>query len=138
MPRLTLTELEAVLDEHSPRWRKHARILGLGVQDIHVTMPLGAELVRAGGTFSGPALMALADRAAYYLTLALVGPVPDAVTSNLAIHFLVRPQPGDITATATVLRIGSRLVVSSVEMHAAEQLVAHATVTYALPQAYTS
>jgi len=152
MPRLTLSELEAVLDEHSPRWRQHARILGLGTHDILVTMPLGAELVRApchrsggaalrgaaGGTMSGPALMALADRAAYYLTLALVGPVADAVTSNLAIHFLVRPQPGDITATATMLRIGTRLVVSSVDMHAAEQLVAHATVTYALPQAYTS
>lgn len=133
MPRLTLTELEALLDEHSPRWRQHARILGLGEHDIMVTMPFRAELVRGGGTMSGPALMALADRAAYYLTLALVGPVPSAVTSNLAIHFLVRPQPGDITATATMLRIGTRLAVSSVDLHAAEQLVAHATVTYALP-----
>lgn len=138
MPRLTLSELEALLDEHSPRWRQHARILGLGEQDIMVTMPFRAELVRAGGTMSGPALMALADRAAYYLTLALVGPVPSAVTSNLTIHFLVRPQPGDITATATILRIGSRLAVSTVDLHAAEQLVAHATVTYALPPAYTS
>jgi uncharacterized protein (TIGR00369 family) len=124
-----------LLDEHSPCWRQRARILGLGEHDILVTMPFRADLVRAGGTLSGPAMMALADRSAYYLTLAHVGPAPSAVTANLAIHFLLRPQPGDITATATMLRLGRRLAVSSVELCAAEQLVAHATVTYALPPA---
>jgi uncharacterized protein (TIGR00369 family) len=134
MPPLTLVELETLLDEHSPRWRSFSRITSLGEHAIHVTMPFHADLVRAGGTMSGPGLMALADRAAYYLTLALVGSVPDAVTVNLDIHFLVRPLPGDITATATMLRIGSRLAVSSVDLRSGDQCVAHATVTYALPK----
>jgi uncharacterized protein (TIGR00369 family) len=126
-------ELEALLDQHSPHWRSRVRITGLAGRSITVTMPFRADSLRAGGTISGPALMALADRAAYYLTLALVGPVPSAVTANLDIHFLFRPDPTDVTATATMLRIGKRLAVSTVDLHSGDQLVAHATVTYALP-----
>jgi acyl-coenzyme A thioesterase PaaI-like protein len=59
--------------------------------------------------------------------------VPSAATANLDIHFLVRPKPEDITATATMLRLGRRLAVTKVDIHSADQLVAHATVTYALP-----
>jgi acyl-coenzyme A thioesterase PaaI-like protein len=91
------------------------------------------ELMRAGGTISGPALMLLADTAAYFLTLALAGPVPSAATANLDIHFLVRPKPGDIVAIATMLRLGRRLAVSKVDLRSGDDLVAHATVTYALP-----
>jgi uncharacterized protein (TIGR00369 family) len=127
-------ELEAVLDEHSPRWRSHARITSLADRSITVTMPFQPELLRAGGTISGPSMMALADRAAYYLTLALVGPVPSAVTANLSIQFLIRPAPADIIATATMLRLGRRLAVSAVDLEVQGELVAHATVSYALPR----
>ena len=77
--------------------------------------------------------MALADTAAYFVTLAHAGPVPSAATANLDILFLVRPQPGDIIATATMLRLGRRLAVSKVDLLSDDKLVAHATVTYALP-----
>ncbi len=130
---MTLPELEVLLDEHSPRWRSRARIDSLAEQTITVTMPFHPRLVRAGGTIAGPAMMGLADRAAYYLTLAVVGPVPNAVTANLSIHFLVRPAPEDVTATAKMLRVGRRLAVSNVELHTAGELVALATVSYALP-----
>lgn len=135
MPRLTLAELETLLDEHSPRWRAFARILALGPTTLVLEMPWRTEHARAGGTVSGPALMTLADRAAYYLTLAQVGPFPDAVTANLDIHFLVRPLPGEVTATATLLLLGSAVAVSNVDLHARDRLVAYATVTYALPAA---
>lgn len=131
--QMTLAELETLLDEHSPRWRAFARILAMGPTTLVLEMPWRPEHARAGGTVSGPAMMALADRAAYYLTLAHVGPYPDAVTANLDIHFLVRPPAGEVTATATMLLVGSRLAVSTVELHARDRLVAHATVTYALP-----
>jgi uncharacterized protein (TIGR00369 family) len=133
MPRMTLPEITALMDQHFASWRQFSEITALGDQDITVRMPFRKDLMRAGGTISGPALMALADTAAYFLTLAHAGPVPGAATANLDIHFLVRPQPGDITATATMLRLGRRLAVSKVDLHSGDQLVAHATVTYALP-----
>jgi uncharacterized protein (TIGR00369 family) len=133
MPRMTLSEVEALMDQHFQGWRVFSRIDALGENDIKVTMPFRKDLVRAGGTISGPALMALADTAAYFLTLAHAGPVPSAATANLDIHFLVRPKPDDITATATMLRLGRRLAVSKVDLMSGDQLVAHATVTYALP-----
>lgn len=133
MPKMTIAEIEALMDQGFPDWRKFSTITALGEQDITLRMPFRPDLVRAGGTISGPALMALADTAAYFVTLAHAGPVPSAATANLDIHFLVRPKPVDITATATMLRLGRRLAVSKVDLFSEDQLVAHATVTYALP-----
>ena len=133
MPRLSVTELEALLDKHTPRWRAACRIESLGERDIVVAMPFRAEYARAGDTIAGPAVMKLADRAAYYLTLAIARANPDAVTANLAIHFLARAEPAELIATATMLRHGRRLAVSTVDVRSGDTLVAHATVTYALP-----
>jgi uncharacterized protein (TIGR00369 family) len=133
MPRMTVADIEALMDQHFPDWRRFSEITSLGEQDITLRMPFRKDLVRAGGTISGPALMALADTAAYFVTLAHAGPVPSAATANLDIHFLVRPRPDDITATATMLRLGRRLAVSKVDLCSGDELVAHATVTYALP-----
>lgn len=130
---MTVAELEALMDQNFQGWRTFSTIVGLGENDITVRMPFRKELMRAGGTISGPALMALADTAAYFITLVHAGPVPSAATANLDIHFLVRPKPEDITATATMLRLGRRLAVTKVDIHSGDQLVAHATVTYALP-----
>jgi uncharacterized protein (TIGR00369 family) len=134
MPKLSHAELEALMDEHFPGWRTFTTIVALGERDITTRMPFRTELLRAGGTISGPALMALADTAAYYLTLVHAGPVPSAATANLDIHFLSRPAAGDIVATATLLRLGKRLAVSVVDLRDRDGAhVAHATVTYALP-----
>jgi uncharacterized protein (TIGR00369 family) len=133
MPKLTLAELEALMDKSFPSWRQFSQITAIGEHDLTLRMPFRSDLVRAGGTISGPALMALADTAAYFVTLVHAGPVPSAATANLDIHFLVRPKPADITAVATMLRLGRRLAVSKVDLLSGDDLVAHATVTYALP-----
>ena len=130
---MTIAEIETLLNASFPDWNRFSQITALGDNDITVTMPFRTDLLRAGGTISGPALMALADSAAYYLTLAQAGPVPSAATANLDIHFLVRPKPQAITAVATMLRLGRRLSVAKVDLFSGDQLVAHATVTYALP-----
>jgi uncharacterized protein (TIGR00369 family) len=132
-PVMTVAEIEQLLDAHSKGWRTYSAIETLGERDITVRMPFRPELTRGGGTISGPAMMLLADTAAYFLTLAHAGPVPTAATANLDIHFLSRPAPTDVVATATLLRLGRRLCVSRVDMHSHAELVAHATVTYALP-----
>ena len=134
MSKLSQAELEALMDQYFPSWRTFSSIVSLGERDITTRMPFRPELLRAGGTISGPALMALADTAAYYVTLVHAGPVPSAATANLDIHFLARPVAGDILATATLLRLGKRLAVSAVDLRDANDAhVAHATVTYALP-----
>ena len=58
-----------------------------------------------------------------------------SATANLDIHFLTRPKPADVTAVATMLRLGKRLAVTRVELFSDADLVGHATVTYALPSA---
>ncbi len=133
MPKLTLAELEALMDKSFPSWRQFSQITAVGERDLTLRMPFRNDLVRAGGTISGPALMALADTAAYFVTLAHAGPVASAATANLDIHFLSRPQPAAIRAVATMLRLGRRLSVSRVDLFSETTLVAHATVTYALP-----
>ncbi|MDX2087499.1 MAG: PaaI family thioesterase [Kofleriaceae bacterium] len=134
MPKMTIAEIEALMDQGFSEWRKHSQVVALGDNDITLRMPFRPQLLRVGGTISGPAMMALADTAAYLLTLAHAGPVAGAATTNLDIHFLSRPKPVDVLATATMLRLGRRLSVSRVELHSEDELVAHATVTYALPK----
>lgn len=133
MPRMTIAEIETLMDTGFPSWRQFSTIVALGANDITLEMPFRPDLLRAGGTISGPALMALADTAAYFLTLAQAGPVASAATANLDIAFLRRPKPAGIRAVATMLRLGRRLSVSRVDMLSGDDLVAHATVTYALP-----
>ena len=131
---MTIAEIEALMDQGFPEWRKFSEITGLGEHDLTLRMPFRKSLLRAGGTISGPSMMALADTAAYFLTLAHAGPqVASAATANLDIHFLSRPQPVDVIAVATMLRLGRRLAVSTVNLRSGDELVAHATVTYALP-----
>lgn len=101
---------------------------------ISVSMKIEDRHLRAGGTVSGPSMFALADCAAYYLTLAHVGRVALAVTTNLNINFLSKPD-GDLIAHATLLKLGRRLSVSDISIHLAanDRLVAHATATYSIP-----
>jgi acyl-coenzyme A thioesterase PaaI-like protein len=79
--------------------------------------------------------MGLADSAAYLLILAHIGPVALAVTTNLNIHFMRKPDPGEIFATGSLLKLGSRIAVVEVRLHGADppELFAHATVTYSIP-----
>jgi uncharacterized protein (TIGR00369 family) len=135
MPKMTIAEIEALMDQGFPEWRSFSEMIAQGDRTLTLKMPFRKTLLRAGGTISGPAMMALADTAAYFLTLAEAGPVAGAATANLDIHFLARPQPVDVIATATMLRLGRRLSVSTVDLHSGDDLVAHATVTYALPPA---
>src|ERR1700748_3937187 len=52
------------------------------------------QMLRPGGTVSGPTLMALADFAMYVVLLSAIGPIGLAVPTNLNINFLRKGQPG--------------------------------------------
>ena len=90
--------------------------------------------LRPGGTVSGPSLFTLVDVTAYIVTLAHIGPVGLAVTTNLNIDFLHRPKPGPLTCETRILKLGKRLVVTGSSVADDNgTLVAHATATYSVP-----
>ena len=75
------------------------------------------QMLRPGGTVSGPTLMALADCAMYVVLLSAIGPVGLAVTVNLNINFLRKGAPGqDVLAAARLLKLGKRLAVGEVSL----------------------
>jgi uncharacterized protein (TIGR00369 family) len=100
-----------------------------------VRLKADEQHLRPGGTISGPAMMALCDATMYVAILAAVGPVALAVTTNLSINFLRKPQPGDLIADCTLLKLGKRLAVGEVAIHAADddELVAHCVAAYSIP-----
>ena len=80
-------------------------------------------------------MMALADTAMYALVLSAVGRVPLAVTTNLSINFLRKPEPKDLIAEARMLKLGKALAVGDVIIRSdgSDDVVAHAVVTYSIP-----
>ncbi|MBA8876349.1 PaaI family thioesterase [Phyllobacterium myrsinacearum] len=110
-------------------------VTGAGPGYATMRLDPGDRHLRPGGTVSGPTLFALADIAAYVAILAQIGPVALAVTTNLNINFLRKPELGPIDATAKVLKLGKRLAVMDISLTNGQddELVAHATATYSIP-----
>jgi uncharacterized protein (TIGR00369 family) len=136
MLHFTAAELENFLATHFP----HIETLPYKVECVseralELRLPYADKHLRPGGTISGPTLMTLADTAMYLLVLARLGPVALAVTTNLNINFLRKPQPGEVLARAQLLKLGARLAVGEVTMYSVgeDEPVAHATVTYSIP-----
>jgi uncharacterized protein (TIGR00369 family) len=111
------------------------KIERVGQGSARVRLSAGDAHLRPGGTVSGPAMMALCDATMYVAILATLGPVPLAVTTNLSINFLRKPEPGDLAADCRLLKIGKRLAVGEVSVRAitSEELVAHCVATYSIP-----
>ncbi len=137
-PALTAEEFAALADEGVP----FVGQLGCRVErflpgDVAMRLPYRAFLLRPGGTVCGPAIMALADITLYGVVLSLIGRVELAVTTDLNVHFLAKPRPGDLVAQGRILRLGRVLAVGEVTVAGADggAPVAHATGTYAIPAA---
>jgi uncharacterized protein (TIGR00369 family) len=132
----TLDELRAFLANEFPQSTMEVLAIGDGTASTRQTVDISH--LRPGGTVSGPAMMALADAATYAALLSRIGIVPLAVTSNLNISFLRRPKADRaVVASASLLKAGRRLAVAEVRITSEgdDDLVAHATVTYAIPEA---
>ena len=112
------------------------RIEHLEPMRARVRLPFEERHLRPGGTIAGPVLFHIADFAFWVLIMAMTGPPGvEAVTTNLSINFLRRPGPSDLIAQARIVKLGRRLVMGDVEISSAdaEDMVAHATCTYAMP-----
>ena len=137
IPKLDADAVNALLRRAFPDAQPEAfpHVLEVVAGRVKVMSPYREGLLRPGGVISGPALMSLADTAAYALVLAHVGDQLMAVTSQLNISFLRGARPGDLHAEAELLRLGRRLAVCDVRLWTGgrDRLAAQANVTYVLP-----
>ncbi|MGB0467015.1 MAG: PaaI family thioesterase [Pontibacterium sp.] len=134
--KMTKDELSQFLTEHFPQGDQYGELVALGEGTAEMRLPVDDQHLRPGGTVSGPAMMGLADVATYAALLSRIGPVPLAVTTNLNINFLRKPRADvAIIARAQMLKVGRRLGVGEVHIlsEGEDEPVAHATMTYAIP-----
>lgn len=135
-PVMNAEEVSRFVQEVFPEANSYGwRVLEVTPGRIRVAMMARDEHLRPGGTVSGPTMFALADVVAYLVTLAHVGPVALAVTTNVNINFLRKPAPGELRATGRLVKLGKRLAVSEVHIYAGDddEMIAQATATYSIP-----
>jgi uncharacterized protein (TIGR00369 family) len=138
IPTMTVEQLERFLAaEFSQAFHPGS---GLSIEAVwhgggRVRQAYQPQFIRPGGTISGPTMMALADFAMYVGVLASIGPVPLAVTTNLNINFLRKPEARDLVAECRLLKLGKRLAMGEVTIcsDGMTEPVAHVTSTYSIP-----
>lgn len=134
-----ITRLEALIDDRFPQIHSGGRILSIeeiGDRRACVRMRHHERITRPGGTVSGPAIFTLADFSVYVAIIATLGePGIDAVTTNMNINFLTKPEARDMVSVVRLIRVGRRLAVGEAQIFSdgAADMVAHAIATYALP-----
>ena len=131
---VTVAELNAFFREEFPQ----APIIVDEVGELSATIrqKISDAHLRPGGTVSGPTMMGLADAALYAAILGQIGLVALAVTTNLNINFLRKPDAGkDLIAQCKLIKLGRLLAVGEVSIYSegVAAPVAHATGTYAIP-----
>lgn len=138
MSKISVEQFQRLMEEELP----FASTMGLQVDEIsedsvQMRAVYSDAFLRPGGTVSGPLMMGLADACMYLAVMAKIGPVSLAVTTQLSINFLRKPEPGDIVAVAKLLKLGKRLAVGEVAIYSAShpdnEMVAHVTATYSIP-----
>ena len=135
--KLDVAEMQALVTDGVPLAAYlGCRVLTLAYGAATLRLPFRPELLRPGGTISGPAMMTLADVAIWSAVLSMLGPVALAVTTDLTFHFLKKPPPGDLLAHARTLQLGRRLAIADCTITANDdpRPLAHAVGTYALPE----
>jgi uncharacterized protein (TIGR00369 family) len=132
---MTINELQDMLDGSFPGVTLPYTVDSLTTTAARLRQHVGISHSRPGGTVSGPALMALADCAAWAVILGRIGPVALSVTTSLHIDFLRKPDLVDLVAEATLLKLGKRLAVADVAIYSdgSDEVVAKAQVTYSIP-----
>ena len=136
-PVMTVPELEGFFDQAFPDSSSapDAVVVSVEAGRVQIKLTPDHKNLRPGSLVSGPTQMGLADRAAYAVIIAHIGPVAMAVTSNLNYSFLRGVQLRDFHADARLLKLGRRLATVDVQLWQDDpaNLIGQATVTYALP-----
>ncbi|MGK7870435.1 PaaI family thioesterase [Falsiroseomonas sp. E2-1-a20] len=131
---ITLAEMQARVHQGVPlaaAWEIEVLSFGAGLALLR--LPFRADLLRPGGTVSGPALMGLADVAMWVALLSLSDGQDESLTASLAITFLRPPPPRPVLAEACVIKRGRSLSYGEITLRAegAAEPCAHVTTSWA-------
>ena len=130
----TKAEVAAFIARAFPRSK--CVILEVGNRGSTISLEVGENELRPGGTVSGPTLMGLADMALYIAILGEIGIVPLAVTTSLTINFLRRPAADkNVIGVCELMKLGKTLAVGEVTLYSqgTGEPVAHVVGTYSIP-----
>jgi acyl-coenzyme A thioesterase PaaI-like protein len=130
----TKEEVAAFIADAFPQTR--LVIEAVGSRGATVSLEVGQNDLRPGGTVSGPVLMGVADAALYVAVLGEIGIVPLAVTTNLTINFLRKPEASRrVIGVCKLIKLGKAHAVGEVSLYSEGQSepVAHVVGTYSLP-----
>jgi uncharacterized protein (TIGR00369 family) len=135
MPRMTPEDLHRFLAAEFPQGPPDIVVESVDDTTIRVRQKTDDRHLRPGGTISGPTLMAMVDCGFYLLLLSRLGPVAMAVTTNLNINFMRKPDPGHLVGEGRLLKLGKTLAVGDFTIwnDGESEPLAHATVTYSIP-----
>ena len=135
MPVMTPDDLHRFLKEEFPQAPPGITVESVDDTTIRIRQVTEDRHLRPGGTISGPTLMAMVDCGFYLLLLSRLGPVALAVTTNLNINFMRKPEPGHLVGEGRLLKLGKSLAVGDFTIwnEGETDPVAHATVTYSIP-----
>jgi uncharacterized protein (TIGR00369 family) len=138
LSRLSLAEIDGFLRQEFPQLFIQGEMFSvteIGAGTCRMRMAYHESQLRPGGTISGPAMMQLADVSIWVALLGAIGAVPLAVTTNLSINFLRKPEPRALISTCRMMKIGKSLAVgeASLMSEGSDDVVAHAVATYAIP-----
>ena len=139
---MSIPEIEDLLAREFPQAMRPGS--GLKIEHVQrgiarVRKAFNPNSIRPGGTISGPTMMGLADFALYVAIFSAIGPQTLAVTTNLNINFLRKPEQADLIADARLMKVGKRLVIGEVTLRSdgEDDPVAHVTATYSVPSRNT-
>ena len=135
MPGMTSEELRRFLETEFPQAPAGITVDSVDDTTIRIRQKTLDQHLRPGGTVSGPTLMAMVDFGFYLLLLSRLGPVALAVTTNLNINFMRKPDPGHLVGEGRLMKLGKTLAVGDFTIwnEGEKDPVAHATVTYSIP-----
>jgi len=135
---VTPEQLNTFLENDFPQCR--SRVETLANRYAKIRHKIEESDLRPGGTVSGPVMFGVADAALYMAILGEIGLVPLAVTTNLNINFLNKPDAHrDLIGECKLIKVGSKLIIGDVYIYSEgqEEPVAHATGTYSVPPGVT-
>ncbi|MQW91814.1 thioesterase [Acinetobacter wanghuae] len=131
-----ILEIQQFLAQEFPQSLQKCAVIDVQSKYAQVSYRVDEQELRPGGTVSGPTIMTIADFALYVAILAEMGIVALAVTSNMNIHFLRKPDGSrNLVAEARLIKVGRVLVVGEVWVYSEgiDDPVAHVTGSYSLP-----
>ena len=134
--KMDAATLNALMVKEFPQVTEDFIVEEVTPMNVTVRLPVADRHLRPGGTISGPTMFSLADVSIYLATMAMIGPVTLAVTTNCSIDFMRKPKAGvDLIAHAKLHKLGKLLAVGDVLIHSEgmEAPVARASLTYAIP-----